>query len=245
MEVSLSSGKAPAPRCQLSFIVPAYNEARLIGATLAAIRNAGAANGEPFEIILVDDGSTDETALIAREHGARVVPAGNRQISRTRNDGAKAARGDYLFFVDADTLINPAVVRAAVSAMRAGNVGGGAVFRFDDSVRLAGRVAELAVATVLRWLHLASGCFVFCKRDAFERVGGFPTDLFAAEEWVLSRAMGKLGRFRVLPETVITSGRKLHTVPLSAVIRLGWLGLTRGRRALQHRDGLGIWYGER
>ena len=234
-----------APRCTLSFIVPAYNEALLIGATLNAIRSAAAASRESFEIIVADDASTDETATIAREYGARIVPAQNRQISRTRNDGAKAARGAFLFFVDADTLINANVVRAAISAMRTGNVGGGAVFRFDDSVRLAGRVAEFGVATVLRWLHLASGCFVFCRRDAFERVGGFATDLFAAEEWALSRALGKLGPFRVLPEAVITSGRKLKTTPLSVALRLVWSGLTRGRRALQTRDALDFWYRER
>ena len=233
------------PRCALSFIVPAYNEARLIDATLGAIRLAGAASGESFEIIVVDDASTDSTAAIAADYGARVLHVNNRQISRTRNDGANSARGEFLFFVDADTLIDAAVLRAALAALRDGNVGGGAVFRFDDAVRTSGRVIELSVATVLRWLHLASGCFVFARRDAFEAVGGFPSDLFAAEEWALSRALGRIGRFRVLREHVVTSGRKLKTVALRDVLKTGWTGLWRGKRALRERDLLGIWYGKR
>jgi glycosyltransferase involved in cell wall biosynthesis len=86
----------------LSFVIPAYNEELLLGRTLEAIRTAAAASCEPFETIVVDDASTDRTAAIAAEHGARVIPVHFRQISRTRNAGARAAAGEFLLFVDAD-----------------------------------------------------------------------------------------------------------------------------------------------
>ncbi len=132
----------PTP-CRMSFIVPAYNEAKLLGATLDAIRVAAALTGESFEIIVVDDDSTDSTAAIAAGRGARVVPVKNRSIARTRNDGARQARGEYLFFVDADTLIDHRVLRAALARLYAGDVGGGAVFKWDNAHRGVGRTGKL------------------------------------------------------------------------------------------------------
>src|SRR5262245_2747605 len=120
----------------LSFIVPAHNEEQLLGGTLRAIRAAAEAIGEPFEVIVVDDASTDHTPDVARAHGARVVPVSHRKIAAARNAGARAARGDLFFFVDADTLVGEPAVRAAVRAMRAGAVGGGSAFRFEGRLPL-------------------------------------------------------------------------------------------------------------
>ncbi|HJT45077.1 MAG TPA: glycosyltransferase, partial [Chthoniobacterales bacterium] len=87
----------------LSFIVPAYNEEFELPSTLEAIRSA--ANGRAHEIIVADDASTDRTSAIGREAGAKVVFIDRRQIAAARNAGARAAGGDVLFFVDADTRI--------------------------------------------------------------------------------------------------------------------------------------------
>jgi glycosyltransferase involved in cell wall biosynthesis len=85
----------------LSFIIPAYNEELLLGGTLRAIRVAAGAIGEPFEVVVADDASTDRTADVARELGAHVVAVHHRQIGATRNAGARATRGEFLVFVDA------------------------------------------------------------------------------------------------------------------------------------------------
>ena len=97
----------------LSFIVPAYNEELELPSTLSAIHAAAAANSEPYEIIVVNDGSTDATAAVAATAGARVVTIHRRQIAAARNAGAREARGDILFFVDADTRIAPQHVSGA------------------------------------------------------------------------------------------------------------------------------------
>ena len=229
----------------ISFIVPAYNEARLLGATLAALRVAADKQAEAYELIVVDDASDDDTAAIATAAGARVVSVHRRQIAATRNAGARAALGRWFVFVDADTLVSGEVVSATLDALRAGAVGGGAGAAFDGAVPWYSRWVLPALVALFRVARLAAGCYLYCTREAFEAVGGFDERYFGAEELVLSRALKTQGRFRVLRAQVATSGRKLRQYSsremLATLARLAW----RGRRALQRREGLDIWYGPR
>jgi glycosyltransferase involved in cell wall biosynthesis len=229
----------------ISFVIPAYNEELLLGSTVSAVQAAAAAVGEPHEVIVVDDASMDRTAAVAEEHGARVVRAAHRQIAATRNSGARAARGDVLIFVDADTVVNAAVVRAALQALRDGAVGGGCGLRFDGRLPLWARLFIGSLLPLYRVARLASGSFLFCTRQAFEAAGGFDEALFAAEEAAMSRALGRLGRFVVLRETVLTSGRKLRTHSPWEILGLFGRLAFQGRRGLGNRQGLEIWYGAR
>src|SRR5262249_31626778 len=108
----------------LSFIVPAYNEELELSSTIAAIRAAASCAAQPYEIIVVDDASTDATPQIASRAGAKVIPIRRRQIAAARNAGARAAQGEYLFFIDADTRINRAHVSGGIAALEGGNAGG-------------------------------------------------------------------------------------------------------------------------
>lgn len=229
----------------ISFVIPAYNEELLLGRTLAAIKDAAREVCEPFEVVVVDDDSTDSTAVVAETYGARVVPVKCRQISATRNAGGRAAIGDLLVFVDADTVVTVAAVRAAVSALQCGAVGGGCAFRFDGSLPLYGRVMQALAVPLYRTLGLASGCFLFCTRAAFEAVGGFNEELFAAEEASMSRALKRHGRFVVLREHVTTSGRKLRAHSIREVLGLLIRLVFGGRKSIRQRKGLELWYGER
>jgi glycosyltransferase involved in cell wall biosynthesis len=229
----------------ISFIVPAYNEERMLGATLDALHAAGHAVGEPYEVIVADDASTDGTARIARERGAVLVSTARRQIAATRNAGARAARGDWFIFVDADTVVNEAVVRAALQALRDGAVGGGAAVAFDGAVPL---YARLLLPLVVRWFRAArwaAGCFLFCTRGAFAAVGGFDEAFFGAEELVMSRTLKRRGRFVILREAVLTSGRKLRTYSGLEVLVMSVRLALRGPRAVQQREGMELWYGPR
>ncbi len=229
----------------ISFIVPAYNEERLLGATLQAINAVVQALGEPSEVIVVDDGSTDRTAAIGREHGAQVVAVAHRQIAATRNAGARAARGEVFMFVDADTLVHEGLVRLALQALREGAVGGGTVVRFDGAMPLYARMVVPLVVKLLQTSRLAAGCFFFCTRTAFEAVGGFDESYFAAEELGLSRALKRQGKFVILREPVLTSGRKLRThSPREMLALLGHL-LRGGLGAVKQRRGLDLWYAKR
>ena len=229
----------------ISFIIPAYNEEYLLGGTLRALNDAARVAGEPFEVIVADDASTDRTVDIARAHGARVVPARNRQIAATRNAGARAAGGEMLIFVDADTRVTPAAVRGAVRAMRKGAAGGGCAFRFDGRVPLYGRVIVAVGIPLYRAWKLASGCFLFCTRAAFDAAGGFDERMYGAEEASMSRRLGRQGRFVVLREVVITSGRKLRAHSAREILGvLARLALA-GPGAVRRRQGMELWYGER
>lgn len=229
----------------ISFVVPAYNEAQLIAATLDAIHSAAADIAQPCEIIVADDGSTDDTAAIARAHGARVVPCTHRQIACVRNTGARAATGDILIFVDADTIISAALVRASLDALARGAVGGGATLHVEGRLPWWGPAVVWLVSANMRAMRWAAGCYVFCTRTAFEAAGGFDEQLFATEEIAFSRALKRIGRVVILREPVVTSGRKLRTHALRDFLPV-WGGVFRhGTAALRQRERLSLWYGER
>lgn len=100
-----------------SIIIPAYNEEEYLPYTLKSIiKSMKAISRLTGEIIVTDNNSTDSTAAIAKEYGARVVFEEHQQISRARNTGAKAALGKYLIFVDSDTLISPLLLEKTLNS---------------------------------------------------------------------------------------------------------------------------------
>jgi glycosyltransferase involved in cell wall biosynthesis len=229
----------------ISFIVPAHNEAALIGRTLAAVHASARPLGEPYEVIVVNDASTDRTGVIAGEHLARVVEVSHRQISATRNAGARAAAGDRFVFVDADTLVTPRVIRAAERAMAAGAVGGGALIHIEGRLPAYAVAIELTLRAFAPVVGLAGGCFLFCTRAAFDAVSGFDETLFATEEVAFANGLKSLGRFVILRELVTTSGRKLRAHSARAMLRIGFRLARGGMPAVRRREGLEYWYGER
>lgn len=229
----------------LSFVVPAYNEERLLGATLQAIHGAAKPLGIAYEIVVADDASTDATAAIAEEAGARVVRVEHRQISATRNSGARSAGGERFIFVDADTQVSEAAVRAALAAMDAGAVGGGAAVQFDATAPRWCHLGVKVVMGVMRLGRWAAGCFIFCTREAFEAAGGFDERHFAAEEIVLSNALKRRGRFVILEEFVTTSPRKFLSRTPWQTVRLTLRLLLRGMwgvRGARGRENTAFWY---
>ena len=195
----------------ISFIVPAHNEQSCLGRALQAIHDSAGAVGEPYEIIVVDDASTDATAEIARRHNATVVSVNHRQIAATRNSGACAAHGERLFFVDADTFITPRLLTAALRALDNGAAGGGAPARLEGPVPLYARLLLLELSVCMWIAGLSGGAFLFCTRKAFDAVSGFDERLFGAEDAVMSSALKREGRFVVLWIRVLTSGRRART----------------------------------
>jgi glycosyltransferase involved in cell wall biosynthesis len=226
----------------ISFIIPAFNEETVIGATVDAVHAAARDNGIEYEIIVVNDASSDRTAEVAALHGANVVHVSNRQIAATRNAGAKVARGDRFIFVDADTLVNTPVVRAALEALASGAIGGGSHAVFDGNVPLYADLVRRFTLWVMDILRLAAGCFLFCTRAAFESTGGFDERLFGAEELALSAELKKHGRFVLLREAVVTSGRKFRTHTGWEVLRISARLLRRGPFNLRTREGMEFWY---
>ena len=229
----------------ISFVIPAHDEEDYLDRTLESVNRAGRELGLSFETVVVNDASSDRTVEVAEQYGARVISVDVRQIAAARNAGAKATTGEMLIFVDADTVCTAAVVGAAVSAMQAGAAGGGCAFRFDGHLPAYGRALQAVANPIYRVLKLASGCFLFCTREAFESIGGFDETLFAAEEAAMSRSLRRQGRFVVLREQVLTSGRKLRAYSAYEVLGLLIRLALSGKNAVRRRDGLEIWYGPR
>lgn len=223
----------------ISFIVPAHNEEAWVGRCVVAIRNG--AESQPYEIIVVDDASSDATASIARQQGAQVIRVEYRQIAATRNAGARQALGDILFFVDADTLTNAPAIQSALRAIRAGAIGGGCVPRFEGWLPWWFRLIEPLIGPAVRLARfLPSGTFLFCTRSAFQTVGGFDEKYYAAEEVVFVAALKRQGRFAILTETVVTSGRKMRAHSFLTLARLTARLVFPG--GVRSRKGLEYWY---
>ena len=226
----------------ISFIVPAYNEETELPSTLAAIRTAACVEGQPFEIIVVDDASTDATPEIALKADARVVSIHRRQIAASRNAGARVAQGDYLFFVDADTRINRTHVAEAMAALSAGYAGGSARGEMEGFIPLWSRILLRAFCTVYFGLNLGAGAFLFTTRRNFAATGGFDERYFAGEEVYFSLALRKLGRFKVLRQPVLTSGRKLRMYPAKEILGTLLIMILGGPRMARSRSRLHLWY---
>ena len=227
----------------LSFIVPAYNEEHELPRALASIRQAAEAARQPFEIIVVDDASTDATAEIAKAAGAVVVPVCFRQIAAVRNAGARAARGDVLFFVDADTWISPTHVTNALDALEAGCAGGGARVIPEGPVPRWGRLfVQIFSVFYFTLSRLGAGAFLFTSRKNFLAIGGFDNELFAGEEVYFSVALKKLGRFKLLREPIVTSGRKLRMHSAGSILKLSVSLILGGKRGVRSREKLDLWY---
>lgn len=214
-----------------SIIIPAYNEAEELPATLHAIRAAMEAVTVSGECIVVDNNSDDATAEVARTHGAdRVVHEPVNQIARARNAGAAKSRGRYLVFIDADTRIQPELLAEALRLLETGgHVGGGSVVRFEGEVSAVGRFCIGLWERISKLTRIAAGSFLFCTREAFDTVGGYDEALYASEEVRFSRQVKKWGksrdqRFAILDlAPVMTSARKLQWY--SGIQILGWVAL--------------------
>ena len=229
-------------KAMISFIVPAYNEEHELSDTLAAIREAASAATQPYEIIVVDDASTDATPKIALNAGAKVVPINRRQIAASRNAGGRAAQGEYLFFVDADTRINRAHVSEGIAALEGGYTGGSARVAMDGFVPFWGRMLLRGFSSVYFGLNLGAGAFLFTTRRNFDVVGGFDEQYFAGEEVYFSLELKKLGGFKVLREPVVTSGRKLRMYSAKQFLREFFGAIVRGPRGVRSREKLNLWY---
>lgn len=230
-----------------SIIIPAWNESTLIAATVTAAISAIDQQQYTGHVIVVDNNSTDDTAGIATQAGARVVHEPVNQIARARNAGAFASDGNWLVFIDADTTINPELLRLALEALGTDAViGGGSTIVPDREISRFGR----RVLGFWNWVSVksrtAAGCFIYCRRDAFEEIGGFDNKIYAGEELHLSRRLRKLAKQRDMEfviqtsAPIITSARKLEWYSPAQMI--GQFLLLLLPFATYSRRFCGVWY---
>ncbi len=236
---------APAlPR--ISLIIPAYNETRLLPRLLDSVQRARrrySADPGAVEVVLVDNMSSDGTAAMARARGCRTLCEQRRVIAAVRNTGARAARGDILVFIDADSELHPETFTRIAAALDSGTVVGGATRITMDRW---GAGIGVSFALLSLWSRVTgwdTGA-VFCRRETFQAVGGFDEELVFAEDLAFYKALCRFGaprgqRFvRLRGARAVTSARKFDQFgdwgwPL-ANARILWLALIRSPRARRH-----------
>jgi rSAM/selenodomain-associated transferase 2 len=189
----------------LSIIIPTLNEGGALGTTLEAIfRLSGR-----FEVIVADGGSEDETVLIARRFGARIIKT-KRGRGLQMHKGARIALGEVLWFVHADTIVPPEGASLILEALSQDSevIGGNFNIRFDGEKRAARFLTWLYPQ--LRKLGLYYGdSAIFVRASVYREVGGFkPLPLF--EDLDLVRRLKTGGRLVHLPSAVITSSRRFE-----------------------------------
>jgi glycosyltransferase involved in cell wall biosynthesis len=236
---------------RISVIVPAFNEERLLAASLRSIRVAMEALNQPgwsSELIVCDNNSTDGTSEIAQAAGAIVVFEPVNQISRARNTGAAHATGDWLIFVDADSHPSAELFAEVVEAVQQGRcLAGGSTVSFKSSDLVVTFLACLwnVLSRINKW---ASGSFIFCEASTFREVGGFSQALYAAEEIDLFRRLNRLARHKRRTVVVLhrhplrTSDRKARLYKWHELVTFIVKTIIRGGRTLRSAEECFAWY---
>lgn len=203
-----------------SVVIPAHNEEAYIGKCLQAIwKAAGRVGNDQVEAIVVCNRCTDRTAEIAERHGARVVVNDEKCISAIRNAGVRAARGEIIVTIDADSVMTEEALQEAGELLASGRyVGGGANPRFD---RMSVGIFFCAVYVALNLIPVAikngaalSGAMFWLYRRDFDAIGGFDESLVSLEDMDFAARLNRLGKSRgqrygtLKRAQVITSSRK-------------------------------------
>lgn len=202
---------------RLSVVIPVLNEAERLPALLDAL---GALGGLDAQIIVVDGGSTDGSAGVARQGGMTVLASAPGR-ARQMNAGAAAASGEVLLFLHADTRLPPLADSLILDALSGEHVWG----RFD--VIIEGRPAMLrVVATLMNLRSRLSGIAtgdqaIFVTRAAFDAAGGFP-DQPLMEDIELSKRLLRQSRPACIRARVRTSGRRWEQRGVWRTIVLMW-----------------------
>jgi glycosyltransferase involved in cell wall biosynthesis len=214
----------------VSVVVPAYNAASTIGETLLSVLSQTYRN---LEVLVVDDGSTDETAAVVqsftgRDQRVRLIQKPNGGVASARNAGIAASNGEFVAFIDADDLWHPTKIRKQVSVLVAGGPEMGLVYTAFRSIDSKGLVVasswNYAVDGWVPFRHfqvnlVGNGSAVLVRKSALEAVGGYATWLREAnaegcEDLLLQLRIARSYRFGTVPEYLV--GYRKHPGNMSA-----------------------------
>jgi len=207
----------------VSLVIPAYNEEEYLPLCLESIKRQDYA--EEYEVIVVDNASTDNTAKIALDWGAKVVYESKRSPACARQKGVEAAKGEIIVFIDADTQAptcwlstivsrfvrepDTVVVSGPYAYCDAGRIA--RIFSYSNFISI---ITDQLFRKVLNKGSAVWGCNFAVRRSALLEVGGFDTSIrFYGEEYELSLRLKKVGKGGIIPRLfVLTSARRLKRI---------------------------------
>jgi glycosyltransferase involved in cell wall biosynthesis len=223
----------------VSVVIPAYNAAGTISETLESVV---AQSYRPIEIIVVDDGSADDTAAIVRSRMAdipylRLLTQANQGVSAARNAGIRAAKGAFIAFVDADDLWHPDKIALQVARFRSGGDRLGVVYTWAIDLNRAGNTApgrgfsysyEGNIYAPLLVCNFINNTLMV-RRECFDTVGLYDTAIQANEDLKMHLALAEHYDFGVVPRFL--AGYRVWTNGLAHDIA----GLRRTQDQLRER----------
>jgi glycosyltransferase involved in cell wall biosynthesis len=185
----------------ISIVIPAKNEEEYIGKLLTSIKSQDA-GGLEYEIIVADTKSDDKTREIAERFGCMIVEGGIP--SRGRNNGAKAAKGEYLLFLDADVLLTDSgfIKKALKEFKEKGLVGASALTALPASekfyYKLFFRLWDLWNIITQYFNPQAAGYCILALKKYHDMIGGFDETIYFGEDSNYSYRLSKVGKFGIL-----------------------------------------------
>ncbi|MEX1248830.1 MAG: glycosyltransferase family 2 protein [Anaerolineales bacterium] len=198
----------------ISVVVPAYNEEHIIGTCLQHLRDQDF--GQPYEIILSNNNSSDKTAEIAEKLGARVINTTEKGYVHAAIAGVQAAQGSIIAMTDADTRVPRHWLRRIYETLQARPelVAVSGPFEFHDGprgvravIRLLNRISPRLMIASLSGMNMAF------RKSAYEAVGGFNPKINLQADTYLGNRLGKYGKTMLIRNNaVLSSGRRYRTV---------------------------------
>jgi glycosyltransferase involved in cell wall biosynthesis len=175
----------------VSIIIPAYNEGKNVERLLISIKKQ---TFKGIEIVVVDDGSKDNTVAVARRYTQKIFPREHLERSIQRNFGAKQTKGEFLFFLDADMELAPNVVSDCVETIQKDNKIGGIIIPEESKAETFWE----KVKAFERSFYNDNGdqttdAARFFRREAFEKVGGYDETITGPEDWDLPESVKRVG----------------------------------------------------
>ena len=212
----------------VSIVIPARNEERRLPETLRSFEALDTT--VPFELIVVDGESEDDTVAVANEYGARVVTQSGTGVGDARHRGAKQARGHWLAFVDADTAVRPSYLDEMLAHVCEHDlVGATSWCRVTGPWRAKVPEAIMNHAFPRMRRPVLPGFNTLVKREAYFAAGGFPN--VPNEDKAFSRILAKVGDLGVHEAVLVeTSGRRIAELGLVGVF---WYYFRRDLQALR------------
>jgi glycosyltransferase involved in cell wall biosynthesis len=209
---------------KVSVVIPAYNGDRYLGAAIDSVLGQ---TYQDYEIIVVDDGSTDNTAQVAKQYGkaVRYLSQTNQGVAASRNLGLAAAMGDYIAFLDQDDLFLPDKLSSQVALLdrddKLGMVNSGwQIYRGDSlsdcqaerqaAVKPWQQIPQLTATNLIIWKPVFLGAMLF-RRNWLERAGGFNTTLEQTPDVDLVLRLAKIGCPAAWVEQVTVKYRQHET----------------------------------
>ncbi len=192
---------------RLSIIIPVLNEEAYLPNLLNYLKEH--CTEHSLEIIVVDGGSTDRTVELAETFGIKTLLSTPGRAAQM-NCGARAASGDILYFLHVDTFPPPTFEKAILAAVSEGNKAGCFRMKFDTNSKFLNFFAWFTKINHI--LCRGGDQSLYVTKSLFRDSGGFNEDYKIYEDTEYIRRLYKLSRFKVIPETVITSARKYHKI---------------------------------